>query len=188
MKKSILGAIIAVSMLTISTSCEKSKEKINTTIEKAKQKKTELKDASQQIIDATKETVNKLENTLTKEVVKINLGSNDAMKFDKTEIKVKEGQKITLTLTHTGKMSKDLMGHNFVLLKKGTDLAKFAEAAMAAKDNNYIPNEGVIAHTGIIGGGETTTVTFIAPAKGTYDFICSFPGHYGIMNGKFIVE
>ena len=40
----------------------------------------------------------------------------------------------------------------------------------------------------LIGGGEETTVTFDAPAKGTYDFICSFPGHYALMKGKFIVE
>ena len=25
------------------------------------------------------------------------------------------------------------------------------------------------------------------PAKCTYDFICSFPGHSGLMKGKFIV-
>ena len=44
------------------------------------------------------------------------------MKFDKNEVRVSEGQKITLTLNHTGKMSKEIMGHNFVLLKKETDL------------------------------------------------------------------
>ncbi|MEM6771051.1 MAG: plastocyanin/azurin family copper-binding protein, partial [Bacteroidota bacterium] len=27
-----------------------------------------------------------------------------------------------------------------------------------------------------------------APAAGEYDFICTFPGHYGVMKGKFIVE
>ncbi|HBX64839.1 MAG TPA: azurin, partial [Balneolaceae bacterium] len=26
------------------------------------------------------------------------------------------------------------------------------------------------------------------PEAGTYDFICSFPGHYALMKGKFIVE
>jgi azurin len=40
----------------------------------------------------------------------------------------------------------------------------------------------------MIGGGEQTTITFDAPEKGVYDFICSFPGHVALMQGKFIVE
>ncbi|MDO4729459.1 MAG: azurin [Bacteroidota bacterium] len=118
------------------------------------------------------------------------LESTDQMTFTTTEIKVKEGQKVTLTLKHIGKMPASVMGHNFVLLKQGTDLAAFANEAVNAKENAYVPvgSKDVIASTGIIGGGESTTITFDAPAKGTYDFICSFPGHYAIMKGKFIVE
>ncbi len=125
---------------------------------------------------------------ITAPVRTIILNSNDQMRFDKTEIRVKEGEKIKLTLNHTGKLSKNAMGHNFVLLEKGTDVSKFATAAMKDKATEYIPANGVLAHTKLIGGGESTTVEFIVPAKGTYDFICSFPGHYAIMKGKFIVE
>ena len=116
------------------------------------------------------------------------INSNDQMKFDTAEIKVKAGEKVKLTLNHTGQLPKNAMGHNFVLLKKGIDVADFAMKAMDAKDNEYIPSKGVIAHTKLIGGGESTTIEFTAPAKGTYDFICSFPGHYAMMKGKFIVE
>lgn len=116
------------------------------------------------------------------------INSNDQMKFDTSEIRVKAGEKIKLTLNHTGDLPKNAMGHNFVLLEKGTDIADFAMKAMDAKDNEYIPSKGVLAYTGLIGGGESTTIEFTAPAKGTYDFICSFPGHYSIMKGKFIVE
>ncbi len=124
------------------------------------------------------------------ETVDITLNSDDAMKFDKSEIKVKEGQTVVLTLHHTGKLPVTAMGHNFVLLNQGVVMADFATEAVKAKDTDYIPNGGkdVIAHTKTIGGGESTTVTFTAPAKGTYDFLCSFPGHYAMMNGKFIVE
>src|SRR5690606_920315 len=116
------------------------------------------------------------------------LNSNDQMKFDKTEIKIKAGEKIKLVLNHTGKLPKNAMGHNFVLLTKGTDVQKFATAAMNEKATEYIPSKRVLAHTKLIGGGESTTIEFTAPAKGTYDFICSFPGHYAMMKGKFIVE
>lgn len=120
----------------------------------------------------------------------ITLSANDQMKFDKKEIRVKAGQTVKLNLVHTGKLAKNVMGHNFVLLKSGTDVAKFAQAAMAAKSSDYIPagSKAVIAHTKIIGGGEKTSIEFQAPQKGSYTFICSFPGHYAIMQGTFIVE
>ena len=40
----------------------------------------------------------------------------------------------------------------------------------------------------MIGGGESDTITFDAPEPGTYIFICSFPGHYQLMMGEFIVS
>lgn len=124
----------------------------------------------------------------TTPVKTIVINSNDQMKFDKSEIRVKAGEKIKLTLNHTGELPKNAMGHNFVLLEKGTDIADFGMKAMNAKDSEYIPANGVIVHTELIGGGESTTIEFTAPAKGTYDFVCSFPGHYAMMKGKFIVE
>ena len=112
------------------------------------------------------------------------------MQFDKKEFSIKAGEEVTLTLRHTGKIDKKIMGHNFVLLKKGTSIPEFAaKAAAAGNSKDWIPDgDEVIAHTKMIGGGETTTVTFAAPAVGTYDFICSFPGHSGLMKGKFIVK
>ena len=118
------------------------------------------------------------------------LVSDDLMKFNKTEIRVKAGQKVKLTLKHSGKLDKKIMGHNFVLLTQGTDLVDFATAAATARDNEYIPEgtTAVIANTKMLGGGEADTIEFDAPAPGTYEFLCSFPGHYGLMQGKFIVE
>ncbi len=123
--------------------------------------------------------------------VNLALSGNDLMQFDKKEFKVKAGQEVTLTLRHTGKIDIKIMGHNFVLLKSGTAIPAFsAKAASAGQKLDWIPDGGkdVIAHTKMIGGGQSTTVTFTAPAAGTYDFICSFPGHSGLMKGKFIVE
>lgn len=123
-------------------------------------------------------------------VTEVVIESNDQMKFDLSEIKVEAGTTVKLTLKHVGKLPKQAMGHNFVLLKKDVVLKDFAMEAMKARDNEYIPEgtEDVIAYTIVIGGGETTTIEFEAPAKGEYIFLCSFPGHYALMNGKFIVE
>ena len=116
--------------------------------------------------------------------------SNDAMQFNKKEIKVEAGKKVKITLKHIGKMDKNVMGHNFVLLNKGVNLVAFGNKAATARANQYIPEgtKDVIAYTKLIGGGETAVVEFDAPEAGTYQFLCSFPGHYAIMKGTFIVE
>ncbi|MNJ95638.1 Azurin [compost metagenome] len=119
------------------------------------------------------------------------LEGNDQMQYNQTEFKIAAGRSVTLTLKHTGTLEKNAMGHNFVLLKQGTDMNAFAKKAMEAKDNDYIPKSesaSVIAHTKLLGGGESDTITFTVTEKGTYDFICSFPGHISMMKGKLIVE
>ena len=148
---------------------------------------------SEVVTDAPVETVTDapVANDVAKQdTIKITLNGNDKMQYDLSEIDVYEGQTVVLTLNHTGTMPAAAMGHNFVLLKQGTDLEKFeAEAAKAQKDG-YIPADTseIIAHTKLIGGGESDTITFKAPEKGTYDYMCSFPGHYSVMKGKFNVK
>ena len=128
------------------------------------------------------------ESSIPKEI-EIVLSSNDNMLFDKQIIYVSSRQKITLTLNHNGKLDKKIMGHNFVLLKAGVDVVDFATRALEARDNEYIPEgDEIIAYTKLIGGGESDTITFDAPTKGSYNYICSFPGHYGIMKGILVVK
>lgn len=124
------------------------------------------------------------------DTIKITLNSNDKMQYDLSEIDVYEGQTVILTLNHTGTMPKEAMGHNFVLLKKDTDMAKFVEEAAKFQKDGYMPADqsNIIAHTNLIGGGESDSVTFMAPEKGTYDYLCSFPGHSSVMVGKFNVK
>lgn len=120
----------------------------------------------------------------------VEITGNDQMKFSTTEIRVKAGEQVTLTLKNVGTMPKESMGHNFVLLGGGTDVEAFAMKAMVAKDTDYIPADlksSIMANTKLVGPGETVTITFTVPA-GTYDYICTFPGHYASMRGKLIAE
>ncbi len=111
----------------------------------------------------------------------IEVGVDDSMAFAVTRIEAAAGQEIELTIRHTGRMTKEQMGHNWVLLAKGTDKNAFAMAAVAARDNDYLPPdrmENVLAHTKMIGGGQSDTITFTVPEEtGEYDFVCTFPGH-----------
>ena len=116
------------------------------------------------------------------------LNSNDQMKFDKKIIRVSSNQKVTLTLNHNGRFPVSSMGHNFVLIKKDVDVNEYALRAAGARNSEYIPEgDNEIAYTKMLGGGESDTITFDAPEPGTYVFICSFPGHYQLMMGEFIV-
>ncbi len=108
------------------------------------------------------------------------------MRFDKTEFTVKAGEEVTLILMNTGEMSKEAMGHNFILLNPGSDASEFANTAASAKATDYIPTElksQIIANTKLLGGKENEQIKFTLKA-GSYDFLCSFPGHFATMNGK----
>ena len=124
------------------------------------------------------------------EVNNIIISSDDYMRFDTRKITVKSEKLVKLTLNHTGVLDAKVMGHNFVLLKKNVDVMDFANRAALASENEYIPidSDEVIVYTEMIGGGQVTSIEFMAPEIGVYDFICSFPGHYAMMRGKFIVE
>ncbi len=149
----------------------------------AKKAKKGVEDVATKVTETAKKAVSE-----SKEAVVV-IEANDAMQYNTKKIVVKAGQTVKLTLKNVGKMAKSAMGHNFVLLKKGTDMAKFATDAMKAKATDYIPaGDLIIVHTKLLGGGEEDTITFEAPEKGEYDFLCSFPGHYAMMKGKFVVE
>jgi len=119
----------------------------------------------------------------------ITIEGNDAMQFNLKEIVVdKSCKEFTVKLDHVGKLPAAAMGHNWVLTKKA-DMQGVATDGMAAGLNNaYVkPDDArVIAHTDVIGGGETTSVTFdVSKLKDgeEYEYFCSFPGHWAIMKG-----
>lgn len=124
---------------------------------------------------------------------KVEIDSNDQMQYDKKAFEVVEGQTVTLTLTHSGKLPKVAMGHNVVILKPGTAVPEFAMKCAPLAGNDYIPQDEatkglIIAHTKMLGGGEKDTITFTAPAAGDYPFLCTFPGHFAMMQGVMTVK
>jgi azurin len=122
---------------------------------------------------------------------KLEISGNDLMQYDKTELSAPATCKeITVTLHHAGKLPKEAMGHNWVLVN-AKDLVEVANAGLTAGlPNNYVPpgDKRVLAHTKIVGGGETTSVTFptsILKKGGAYAYLCTFPGHNALMHGTF---
>lgn len=119
----------------------------------------------------------------------VEIEGNDAMQFNKPSISVPASCKqFTVKLKHVGKLPKTAMGHNWVLTKAADMQGAVTDgiAAGAAKDYVKAGDARVLAHTKVIGGGESDSVTFNTSALKAgeqYSYFCSFPGHAGIMKG-----
>ena len=115
------------------------------------------------------------------------------MQFDLKEMRVSADCKnMTVTLKHVGNLPQQFMGHNWVL-SNTADMMPLSGASMQAGAPNYLPegDSRIIAATDMIGGGQETSVTFDMSSldpSGDYSYFCTFPGHYAIMKGKFIIE
>jgi azurin len=83
------------------------------------------------------------------------------------------------------------MGHNWVLTKTADLEALAAAAGKLPSSSNHVPrgDARVLAASNVIGGGQTTTLTFTTAALrkgGDYTFFCSVPGHWTMMKGKLV--
>lgn len=152
-------------------------------------KSTESQTEEQSVVDdAPAATVPGIENVELSNTWVVE--GDDQMKFNINLIRVKAGEEIELTLKNVGVLPKESMGHNLVVLRPDVDVPTFGGEAVAAVDNEYIPKSSmssIIAHTKLLGPGEEDKITFTLE-KGVYPYICSFPGHFGIMQGKIVAE
>lgn len=117
----------------------------------------------------------------------------EKMSYSLKQIVAKPGEKLKIRIVSMAQTPKIVMAHNFVLLKAGTDVKAFTDAAANARATDYIPpafKSAIIAQTAMAGPGESMDVTFTAPLKpGKYVFLCSFAGHWAAgMTGDFIVR
>jgi azurin len=125
---------------------------------------------------------------------KLDIAGNDQMQYDRQALAAPASCKqITVTLHHSGKLPKEAMGHNWVLVK-AADLAAVAQAGMGAGlANNYLApgDKRVLAHTRVVGGGDSASVTFssaLLTKGGSYEYLCTFPGHNALMHGTFKLD
>lgn len=123
----------------------------------------------------------------------LEIEATDQMSFNQKKMAVPAScETVKVKLTHTGTMAKAAMGHNWVLAKTSDVQGVVKDGGAAGLDNNFIADgdERVIAATHVVGGGESAEVEFstagLAGEKLT--FFCSFPGHVGIMQGRFEVQ
>lgn len=109
----------------------------------------------------------------------------NAMKFDKKTFTVKAGTTVDLVFSNI-----DFMQHNLLILKKGSMDKVGAAADKMAQDPKgaamqYVPKmPEVLFYTPLVNPEAKFTLRFKVPdVVGEYPYICSFPGHWRIMNG-----
>jgi len=125
----------------------------------------------------------------------VTVESTDQMSYTSKEFTVdKSCKEFTVKLTHSGKLPKNVMGHNLVISKTADMQAIATEGMTQGIDKGYLKedNANIIAHTVMIGAPEKETEVKFDTSKleagGDYSFFCTFPGHISMMKGKVIVK
>jgi azurin len=114
----------------------------------------------------------------------------ERMLFTPTQFTVKSGQPVKLIFSNP-----DAMQHNLVIVKPGAmEEIGMAGNEMAKDPNgikaNFVPkSDKILCATKLVDPHEGEVLRFLAPMEpGVYPFVCTFPGHWIIMNGKMTVE
>lgn len=120
----------------------------------------------------------------------ITLDTGKNLTFAQRTLKVQPGEPIEFTLSNP-----DVVPHNWALLQPGTlrrvgEMANRLVADPEAAARHYIPHTSdVLYYTDVVSPGDTFTIYFRAPEEpGRYPYLCTFPGHWMVMNGELIVE
>ena len=125
---------------------------------------------------------------------KIVVSGSDMMRYDTNEINISKNCKIfVITLKHSGNLPINAMGHNIVFLETKNLQKIISKINMShGIENGFIPEmEEVLFKSKMIGGGQETTfeldLNFFNIGV-EYTFICSFPGHFALMQGKLNIK
>jgi azurin len=119
----------------------------------------------------------------------VRIECNSNLTFGTTRFKAKPGEAITVTLANP-----DVVPHNWALLtpnslEKVGGLANKFIADPDAPLRHYVPDAPeVLVYTDIVSPNSQFSISFKVPdTPGRYPFLCTFPGHWSVMNGEMIV-
>ena len=109
------------------------------------------------------------------------------MAYDTKVLEVKAGSTVKITLVNEGIDAS--MIHNIVFVKKGTTKEVAMACVAAGPDKKFVAeNPNIIAASALANPEQTIVLEFIAPPKGDYEFLCTYPGHSDMMKGWLYVE
>jgi azurin len=125
-------------------------------------------------------------------VVAIDAG--DALSYSTQSINIPSScSSATINFTHTGSLPAAVMGHNWVLAKTADLQGIQNDGNVAGMSGGYLKDgdSRILAATNIIGGGESTSITFATESletDGSYSFFCTVMSHSVVMKGAFTIS
>lgn len=117
----------------------------------------------------------------------------DQIRYSVKKIEGRVGVPMEITLRHTGKIAKANMSHNLVIVRPGTMLAVISAKCAAAKDSQYVATDAetkaaILVASPQLGPGESYVIRWTPTQAGDYPYLCTYPGHFGEMNGVIVVK
>ena len=121
---------------------------------------------------------------------KITLNATTGLQYEPKRLRVAPGSRVALTFHNTDPG----MPHNVVVVQSD-QLNNIGEQAMMLASNpraiatHYVPNDPAeICFSPILNPGDQYTVYFEAPKEpGRYRFLCTYPGHWKVMQGSLYI-
>ena len=120
----------------------------------------------------------------------VGIAAGPNLSYAPRELRARPGEPLAVSFHNP-----DVVPHNWVLVKPGAmvrvgDRANRLIAAADAVVRHYVPEgDDVLAWIPITEPGGTQTIHLTAPAEpGRYPFLCTFPGHWMVMNGVLVVD
>jgi azurin len=113
----------------------------------------------------------------------------EQLRYDTPRLVVEAGKPFEIIFVND-----DVMPHNLLVVKPGSKaeiglLTATMPPTPDAEGRAYVPkSEKVLAATKLLEPDQRATLKLTAPGEpGDYEYVCTFPGHWMIMNGVLVV-
>ena len=124
-------------------------------------------------------------------IEQVELDAIAGLQYAQKELRVKAGAKVALTFRNLDPS----MPHNVAIVEPDRltaimDASMKLAASPEGLAKHYVPEDkGVIALSPVLQSGNSYVMYFRSPrTPGVYPYLCTYPGHWQVMQGKLIVE
>lgn len=120
----------------------------------------------------------------TVDVELVVVAARNAMRYETTRLEAPEGATVRLVMDNEVTTSPSML-HNVVVLEEDADVGRIGRAAAGVED--HVPDDpAVLVATPMARPRGKTAVVFTMPPAGEYPYICTYPGHFTMMQGVLV--
>ena len=107
------------------------------------------------------------------------------LSYDVTEVRATAGEELTFRYINAS----ETLQHNVVVVRGEEAVRPVGIAALQAHEHDYVPPDEmdrIVAFSDLAAPGDTVAFTFTVPPPGVYPYICTYSGHFTMMQGRLI--